>query len=292
MKQVNIYAVGRNTVQFDYLEQIAVNAETAYVATTQWRVPVVEGGRHVGYKYVADGAKPSDDSVKVLRIHDKGNNEIYYAAIPDSSSAQAWVDAVNSCCDEPVNMPAVTLPTVDIEESVCENADGDLEFFVYTQALVGNQVYVGNASINGTKQPALAAAGYATLGAFITGAAAWTGFTGGVTNPSGTKVLAKITGPSSATAGLSVEIRNFYESGADAGLTSGNHYTVDATINGVALPQYVGGADVALATVVAALNALPAWSRFGVYSVVSNKIRLVAYNNVDSATITLTEVAP
>jgi hypothetical protein len=292
MKQVNIYAVGQNAVQFDYLELIPVNAENSYVAITQWRVPVIEGGRHAGYKFVADGAKPSDDSVKVLRIHDRTSNDIFYAAIPDSSSAQAWVNAVNACCDEPVDMPAVTLPVIDIEESVCANADGDLEFFVFTQALVGNQVYVGNASINGTKQPALSAAGYSSLANFVTGAAAWTGFTGGVTNPAGTKVLAKITGPSTATAGLSVEIRNYYESGADAGLTSGNHYTVDATINGVALPQYVGGADVALATVVAALNALPAWARFGVYSVVSNKIRLVAYNNVTSATITLTEVAP
>lgn len=292
MKQVNLYVVRRNAVDFDYLEQIPVNAENAYVEVVQWRVPVVEGGRHVGYKYVADGAKPSDDSVKVLRIVDKGNNELFYAAVPDSSGAQAFVNAVNACCDEPVDMPSVTLPTVDIEEQVCANADGDLEFFVYTQALAAGQVYVGSASINGTKEDALSAAGYASLAAFITGAAAWTGFTGGVTNPAGTKVLAKITGPSSATAGLSVEIRNYYESGADAGLTSGNHYTVDATINGVALPQYVGGADVALADVVTALNALPAWSRFGVYSVVSNKIRLVAYNNVTSATLTLTEVAP
>jgi hypothetical protein len=291
MKVVNIFFVRRNTTEYPYLVTKAVSADGTRVEQVQWRVPVHRDGIHVGFKYVADGAKPSADSVKVLKLVDTLNNEIFYAAIPDTADESAWANAVNSCCDEPVNMPAVTLPEIFVEEEACADADGNYNYFTFTQALGASQVYVGSATKNGALQPALSDAGYTSLANLVTAAnTAWTGFELGVTNPAGTKVLAK--SASAVSGSVSVEVRNYYESAADASLASGAHFTLDAVVNGVALPKLTGVADGALATIAALANANPHWARFGKYSVVSNKIRLVAFNNVDSAALTLTEVAP
>jgi hypothetical protein len=289
MNIVSIFYVRRNNTEFPFLVVKAIAADGTRCETTEWRVPVQRDGRHVGYKYVSgDQAKPSADSVKVLRLRDTFNNELFYAAIPDTADESAWTAAVNSG----TAMPTVTLPVIFVEETGCADpADANnYSYFTYTQALVGAQVYVANASKNGTPEatPAGNDAGFASLAALITAAAAaWTGYSS-VTNPAGTKVLVKST--TAVTGSVSVEIRNYYESAADAALVAGHHYTLDATINGVKLPQIVGVADGALATIAALANANAYWARFGVYSVVANKIRLVAYNNVDTAVLTLIEV--
>jgi hypothetical protein len=289
MKIVDVFLVRRNNTEYPYLVPKGMAVDSSRVITTEWRVPVHRDGIHVGYKYVqAGGVKPSADSVKVLRIEDTASNELFYAAIPDTSDESAWKSAVNACCDTPVAMPAVTLPVIFVEETGCPDAadSNNYSYFTFTQALVGNQVYVAYATKNGTPEPALSDSGYASLAALVTGAAAWTGYT--TTNPSGTKILVKST--TALTGSVSVSVRNFFESAADAALVAGHHYTLDATINGVILPQLVGVADGSTTTIAALANANPYWAQFGKYSVVANKIRLVAYNNVDTATLTLVEV--
>lgn len=289
MKIVNIFAIRRNNTEYSQLQVLAVNAEHAVVDTVQWRVPVGQDGVLVGFEYQADGPKPSDDSLKVLRLKDTLNNEFYYAAIPDTASADAWRDAVNSCCDTPVDMPAVTLPDIFVEEAGCADADANYNYFTYTVALGAGQVYVASGSKNGTALAATPKDGFASLGALKTWADSnWNGqYTMTV---SGTKVT--LTSADATTGSITVEIRNYFESAADAALTSGNHYTLDGVVNGVALPKITGEADGALTTIADAANANPYWAQWGKYSVVATKVRLVAYNNVDSATLTLTEVAP
>jgi hypothetical protein len=290
MEIVNIFFVRRNTTEYPYLVTKALAVNGTRCEQTQWRVPVNRDGILVGFKYVADGVKPTADSVKVLKLVDTQNNEIFYAAIPDTSDESAWSAAANSLPSAPVAMPAVTLPTIFVESEGCPDpADGSLiSYSTFTQALVGSQVYVANATKNGTPEAALSDSGYSSLANLITAAAAaWTGYSS-VTNPSGNKVLIKST--TALTGSVSVEIRNYFESVADAALVSGHHYTLDAVINGIALPQIVGVADGATSTIAVLANANPYWARYGKYSVVANKIRLVAYNFVDTAVLTLVEV--
>jgi hypothetical protein len=287
MQFVGLYIVRRNTREYNRLQKVLVNTLQAVVECTQWRVPVSVDGVHTGFKYVADGPKPSDDSVKVLRIKDVQNNELYYAAIPDASTAQAYADAVNSSAASPVSMPAVSLPVIYSEEAAVKDSNGNYVYFTYTQALAAAQVYVLSGSKNGKALPAAPDAGFADLASLKTWADSnWnTSYTMTV---AGTKVT--ITANDATSGSVSVTVRNYYESAAPTAISAGHHYTLDAVVDGVALPQIVGADNGALSTLAAAANANPDWAQYGRYSVVSSKVRLVAYSEVGTASLTATYI--
>lgn len=285
MEQVSIFCIRRNTQEFQNLVAILVSVANTVVDTVQWRTPYVREGLKTGYHYInASLAKPSDDSTKVIRLKDIRSNEFYYAVIPDTADASAYANAANSLPSSPVAMPAVTMPFEFIAEAACKDVSGNYNYFTYTQALVGNQVYLAYASKNGTLLTAPQDQGFASLAAFLTWAQTnWTAYTVTVT---GTQV--NLAANDALLGSISVEIRNYFESAAPSAVSAGHHYTLAAVINGVAMPTLVGGDNAALQTLADAANADVNYVQWGRYSVVAGKIRLVAKNSVDTAVITAT----
>lgn len=286
MKPIKAVVVQHNTVEYPSGKNASIPAENTEVEGTYWRIPVVSGGVFLKYIYRADdGSKPTVDSVKTVRVRNIISNDTWWVAVPDNGSYQTFADLIGVCCDDSTTMPAVTIPDVVIEEQGCADEDGVYHYIAVTSALGSGEVYVGSATLNGAALASLSDAGFASLGAFETAAeAAWSPATITV---SGTKVtLNTATG---ITGSLTVVKRKFFESNAPAALTSGQLYTLAATINGVALANIVGAADAALSTIATAANANAAYAAFGVWSVTGGKVRLVSKAGaVQSATLNVT----
>jgi hypothetical protein len=286
MKSIKAVVVRHNTVEYPTGLGASIPADNTAVEGTYWRIPVVSGGVFSKYIYRADaGTKPTPDSVKVVRVRNIISNDTWWVVVPDNGSYATFADLIGVCCDDSTTMPAVTIPDVIVEEQGCADDDGNYHYSAVTSALGSGEVYVGSATLNGAALTALSAVGYASLAAFETAAeAAWTPAT--ITIDGNKVTLNTATG---TTGSLYVGKRKYFESNAPGALTSGQHYTLAATINGVALANIVGVADAALSTIATAANANAAYAAFGVWSVTGGKVRLVSNSGaVQSATLVVT----
>lgn len=267
---------------------MAVNCENAAAIGTYWRVPVTGKGVHTSYKWVliGDGSvtKPTADSVKVLHIKNNVTHLDHWIALTDGGSVTLWNDRCGACCGTVTPMPVVVIPDVIAEETACPDADGNRNFFAITQALAAGQIYQASATIDGVALLATPPEGFASLAALETWAD--TNWAPSTTAISGTKVT--LTSATATTGSLSVVIRALFESNAPGALTSGQHYTLAATINGIVLAPIVGVADAALSTIATAANANAAYAAYGVWSVVAGKVRLVS-SNASTAALVVTK---
>lgn len=282
----------RNSYDYECQHQESILCENAVTEGIFWRIPQSRNGVLTGYVYRAGATKPTPDSVKTIRVRDKVNNLTYYVAIADGGTQQLFTDACNACCDTVAPLPLVTLPEILIEEEGCVDDAGNYSYFAtVTTPPPAGAVYKLSGSVNGVALPAAPPEGFATLAALETWADAnWsTGDLDGVTLDGGKVTLNA--GPSGTSGTINVVTEEFFESNAPGALTAGQHYHLDATINGNVLAPLNAANDAALSTVATLANATAAYAAYGVWSVVAGKVRLVSQNStVTSATLNVTKL--
>lgn len=286
MNHVNALVLRENNVDFINGKFIPINCSNATVIGTYWRTPRTGRGVQTGYNLVSaigDVLKPRADSVKVLRVRDNLSQDTYDIAVTDTGGSADFTDRCNACCDDVTPMPTVVIPAAIIEETACPDADGNRNFFDITRALEAGEVYDFFATIDGVALAATLPGGYASLAAFETWADSnWSPNT---ITLDGTKVT--LTSATATTGSLQTFIKKYFESNTPAALTTGQHYILNATVNGTALPTITGAANGALSTIATAANANGAYAMFGTWSVASGKIRLIS-SNATSATLVVT----
>lgn len=174
-------------------KDVAINCENATSQGTEWFVPTVSGGIHTGYSKRRGSTKPTPDSVKTVRVKDNLSGSIYWLLIADDATEAVYTDICGGCCDDDNALPAVTVPTVLLEEDGCVAEEGDdYVYFDIAQDLGDDQQYSAEGSKNGTAftpaAPTTPGGGFGSLGAFVTWANTnWAAF-GTFANPSGNKV--------------------------------------------------------------------------------------------------------
>jgi hypothetical protein len=282
----------KNSYDYDCLHQESILCEHAVVEGMYWRVPITSRGVLTGYQFRKATTKPTPDSMRAIRVRDELKGTTFYVAVADDGDEQDFTDACNACCDTVEPMDTVAFPTILIEEAGCADEDGNYSFFaiVPTPPPAGS-VYKLSGSVNGVALPAAPAEGFATLADLETWADAnWsTGDLDGVTLTGGKVTLNA--GPTGKTGAIFVNVEQMFESNAPGALTSGDHYHLAATVNGEVLTALNGVADAALSTVATLANATAAYAKYGVWSVVAGKIRLVSTNQaISSATLVVTKL--
>lgn len=282
----------RNSYDYDCLHQESILCGSAVAEGLYWRVPIIGGGVHSGFRFVKQDTKPTADSVRAIRVNDKENGIIYYVAIADGGTAELFTDACNACCDTVTPMATVALPAIIIEEIGCIDGDGNYSYFANVPAAPGaGNKYTLSGSVNGVALPAAPAEGFDDLAALETWADTnWsTGDLDGVTLVGGKVTLNA--GPTGLTGMINVGVSSFFESNAPGALAGGEKYVTNATINGAVLPTVNGVADAALTTIDDLLNANASYAAYGVWSVVGGKLRVVSGSTViASAAIVVTKV--
>lgn len=285
---VDSLVVRKNNFEYPNGIAEAINCEQATVEGLYWRVPTSSKGVQTGYDYrvaQAGVAKPTLDSLKVLRVND-GKGNVYFIAVTDGAATTVFTNLCKACCDDSQVMPAVTIPDPVVEETGCADANGNYNYFSVTRALGAGEKYYLTASLNGAAlSPAPPPEGFDSLAALETWVEAnWGPATITI---AGTKVT--LTTATGTTGSISVGVRSYFESNAPGALASGEKYHVAATLNGTVLAPVEGIADALLTTIDDLLNANATWATYGQWSVVGGKIRLVS-DTVTTATIVVTKV--
>lgn len=292
--QVLVQLLRKNSYDYNCLHQESINCENAVSEGVYWRIPTSKNGIHTGFVFRMSATKPTPDSVKSIRVRDRSSGVVYYVAIADNGNDQLFTNACNACCDDLEPMATVALPDIIIEEPGCPNDEGDYLYRTYVDPTPeAGEVYYLNGAVNGAALPAAPAEGFASLADLKVWADAnWAaGDLNGVTLDGGTVILDA--GPTGTTGFISVTKSKFFESNAPGALTSGDYYHLEATVNGEVLTPIDGAVDAALSTVAAAANATAAYAKYGTWSVVAGKIRLVSENiYLASATLAVTKLTP
>jgi hypothetical protein len=275
MKTVFAQVLQKNTTQFfGAVHKEHINAGDGTITEgVYWFIPRTVKGRLTTYKPVIQTAKPSIDSVRAIRVRDTITGNVYYVAIADNASATLFSDTANGCCGTDNTMPTVTIPAPLLEETACGNSTDGFTYFDVPPALLAGETYVADGSADGVRfAPASNLGGHDSLAAFVTWATAnWSAYgtfiqaSGKVTFTSATK----------KTGFIKLVRSKYFESNAPAGLSAGQHYIANATIDGSVLPTLTGANNAALQTVADAANANPTWAAYGTWMVVGGKIRLV-----------------
>jgi hypothetical protein len=277
----------KNSYDYDCVHQESILCEKAVSEGAYWRIPTVKAGVHTGFIYRRSETKPTPDSVRTLRISDRASNQVYYVAIADNASLQIFDNACNACCDTVAPLPTVVLPTIIIEEQGCADASGNFSYFANVPATVpAGNVYKLAGVVNGANLPAAPPEGFATLALLkIWADANWA--PNSITLTGGKVTLNA--GTTGKTGAISVSVEQIFNSNTPGALVLGEHYTLNATINGIALTPIVGAANAVLSTIATAANANPAYSKYGVWSEVGGLIKLVSTSTqIASATLAVT----
>lgn len=278
----------RNNYDYDCVHKESILCGESVTEGLYWRIPLVSNGVFTGYQYRMSESKPTDDSVKAIRVRDRKNNITYYVAIADGDTETAFTELCNACCDGDTEMDTVALPDVIIEEEGCANADGDFDYFtIAPEAIEASERYYLSGSANGSALPAAPAIGFVDLAALATWADAnWnTGGLSGVTVDGGKVTLHG--DDTILTAGIHITVERYFESNAPGALTLGQHYVVNATVNGNVLPTIEGVEDAALSTIPALLNADASYASYGEWGTTGGKITL--RGNAVTASIVVTK---
>jgi hypothetical protein len=285
----------KNNWDYECVHQESILCSDSVVEGIYWRVPVISGlGVLSGFRYEISESKPSDDAVKAVRVRDRKNNITYYVAVADNADASVFTEACNACCDGDTELATVALPEPIIEEVGCADEDGDIDYFaIVPETVEATEVYMLSGSINGEALPAAPDAGFADLAALETWADAnWnSGGVTGVTLSDASDDMKKVTlngDDTTLTGAINIVVKRIFESNTPGALTSGQNYVLNATINGNVLAAIEGADDAALSTVATLANNTAAYAAYGVWSVVSGKIRLVT--DAVSATLAVTKV--
>lgn len=285
--KIKSLVVRENNFEYGQGTMKAVDCGNTTVMGTYWRKPITGSGVFSGnYEYISTApavVKPSADSQKVIHVKNDISQDDFYIAIADNGSDELFNDRCNSCCDDVTAMPAVIVPDPIVEETACPDVDDNRSFFSITRALVAGEIYDFVATIDGVALLATQNEGFASLAAFETWAD--TNWAPSDISLSGTKVT--LTSATAVTGSIQTIIKKYYESNVPGALGGGQAYTLNATVNGVALTAIVGAADAALTTIATAANADATYASYGKWSVVAGKIRLVSSNAV-SATLVVT----
>lgn len=267
-----------------------INCSHAIMEGIYWRMPTSSKGVLNGFNYrLADSftGKPTLDSLKVLRVRDTSTNAVYYVAITDGAPDTVFTDICGLCCGESYAMPAVVIPDPVIEETGCADVNGVYTYFSVTRPIVAGEAYTLQASLNDILlTPAPPPEGFASLAALQAWVAAnWAPSTVTIT---GNQVTLNTT--TGTTGSIAVGVKGFFESNAPGALTTGQHYHLAATVNGIVLAPIDGAANADLTTIDDLANAAPAYAAYGVWSTVNGKIRLVS-DSVTSAALVVTALA-
>lgn len=271
----------------------SIPCESATVDGIYWRVPMLKAGVHVGYEYRMWPTKPTLDAVKTLRVTAHSTGKQYYIAIGDAQDATVFTDLCNACCDTDTEMATISLPAVVIEEESCVvDANGSLLYSAYVLETppTGGRYYLAG-SVNGAALATPPVAGFATLADLKTWADAnWN--TNGATGVTieGKKVTLKA-GPNAESGSISVTLGQFFESNTPGSLTTGQNYSLAATVNGNVLPVVASADNAPLTDLAAAANASAAHYALGVWTEAAGKIRLTKSGaTLTSATLTVSKV--
>jgi hypothetical protein len=288
MKTVFARILQKNNNQyFDCVHKEHINAGDGTITEgIYWFIPKIRKGRLVNYTPVISAVKPTQDSVKAIRVRDTLSNTVYFAALLDAAAATDFSDIANGCCGAANAMPDVVVPDVLLEEDGCGNAVDGYLYFDVPPALQAGETYIAFGSAGGAAfAPVWDAAGFDSLAAFKAWANAnWNGY--GVFDVlNATKVT--FVSATQTTGFVKLVRAKYFESGVPAAVGAGTHYVGNAVIDGVAMPQVVAANNAALSTLATALNANATWAAYGKYSVVGGKIRLVS-RTAQTAVITIT----
>jgi hypothetical protein len=285
----SIYArvIRMNNREYDGVVVKNINCGNFKIAGPYWRVPVQDliYPSQIKFEY-RDGsdAKPSADSVRVIRVSDNIGNSDYWAVVGDTQGIEQFTNRCNECCGTETAWPVVAIPAVFIEDQACSSDAGALVIFTIVDGdAPAGQVFTPNASFDGVPfAPAASPDGFATVAAFITWAGTnWTGVTwANDAIASGRKVsFTKAGQTGSHTGSISMELKAKFDSNAQSAATK-----LDVIANGVTYPRITAADN---ASLVVAANADAALSLLGTFSVITgNKIRLVS-KTVTTATLTL-----
>jgi hypothetical protein len=161
--------------QYDYPAD-CVHSEgipcTAQPEVTGWYIPNIAGGRLNSYDFRigSETVKPQPDAIKVLRLRDRQNGNVYFIPIADAANGQLFNDACNACCEAVAPLAAVTIPVPQIEVTACwDQATGKYLVYTYAVPLSGALVYKPRGSQNNVYfTPASPGGGFATVALFIT----------------------------------------------------------------------------------------------------------------------------
>lgn len=286
-------AIRRNAFEYVAPKVVGISGIDAFVGGVFWRVPVVDQAgflSHFDYQ-IANKPKPSADSAKVVRVHDRSKSEIFFLVIGDDKDEKEFTDKANACCDSATSMPVVTVPLPVLEVKGCKDAAGNYNYFGNVGDLSGNQVYQIRAAVNGVLLTGQAAGGYASLATLKTFLTSNWGSSGtwdakAVTDKNYNQVSLVSTTATSAM--IEVQALNYFESATLPTLSGSNVFTATVTVNGVPYPVVKGGTTAQ--SLADACNADVRLSTLGVFVVASSKLRILT--SASAATIVAGQAAP
>lgn len=202
--------IRQNETEFATVAVKQINATNADLGGLFWRTPISSAsGQFVRFDYYgatqAGTEKPSDDSVKTLRVRDNVANQYYWVVIGDDDGEEVWTDAVNSDTADDADITGLgTVPDIISEEKGCLNTTTGEYTYQWVGAPLGaGQSYTVDGSVNGTALPDLGS-DFASIAAFVTAAISSWSSAGTWTNPSGN--IVKLVSSTAVTAGLSITV--------------------------------------------------------------------------------------
>lgn len=145
-----------------------------------WAEPTVYGGAVNGYKILkgdsrTNYAKPSTDSIRVIRVYNIVNDYTYYLAVADGDTESVFVDRCNACCGTTPVMPTVTIPAPIIEDAPCPDVPNGTPTYTFNFAIPANpnslKLALDNFTFNGvagTPTPVAPPTGYVSAATILT----------------------------------------------------------------------------------------------------------------------------
>lgn len=142
----------------------------AVVEGLYWAVPYILQGKVAEYRLVAQAAKPSPDSIRIMRVNSEGNT--YFLAVADDAVVGDFANACNECCDN--GTPSFgfvgTLPEATIEDEPTVDENGNRTWLFPLHSVESGQGLQIKGSLDGVAFSLdNGGAGYANAAALVAG---------------------------------------------------------------------------------------------------------------------------
>ncbi len=146
-----------------------ISCDNASVEGLEWFVPDMEAAIFRGYKRVIQTAKPTPDSVRVIRVFSEG--QTYWVVVNDNATGNEFTTACNACCE--AGTPTIASPAIPAllqEDEVCADSNGDYVHYAQIPTLIAGQKITLSGTIAGAEivyDTPIDTAGYASAAALL-----------------------------------------------------------------------------------------------------------------------------